>query len=98
MRSLKLTVRYDGTNFEGWQTQPGYRTGQATLEAAIAAITREERVRVNASGRTDAGVHAYGQVANVYTATRLDCPTLVKAINAKLPADVCVRDCADAPQ
>ena len=98
MRNLKLTIRYDGTDFFGWQTQPGRRTVQETLEAAIAEITREERVRVNASGRTDSGVHAVGQVANVYTATKLDCPTLLKAINAKLPEDVSVREVCEVPQ
>ena len=98
MRNLKLTVRYDGTDFQGWQTQPNARTVQETLEAAVAAITRENRVRANASGRTDAGVHAYGQVVNVYTGTRLDNPTLVKAINAKLPEDMAVLDCEDVPQ
>ncbi len=98
MRNLKLTIRYDGTDFFGWQTQPGRRTVQETLEGAIQAITCEERVRVNTSGRTDSGVHAVGQVANVYTATKIPCPTLLKAINAKLPPDVCVRELVDAPQ
>ena len=84
MRNLKLTIRYDGTDFSGWQTQPGKRTVQETIEKAIAEITREERVRLNCSGRTDAGVHAVGQVANVYSATRLSCETLLKAVNAKL--------------
>ena len=67
MRNLKLTLSYDGTDFNGWQTQPGYRTVQETLEQAIAELTGEARVRVNASGRTDAGVHAVGQVVNFYT-------------------------------
>src|SRR3954447_23586901 len=98
MRNLKLTIRYDGTDFFGWQTQLGRRTVQEVLEKAVAEITREQRVRVNASGRTDSGVHAVGQVANVYTATKLDCPTLLKAINAKLPADVSVREVCEAPQ
>jgi tRNA pseudouridine38-40 synthase len=98
MRNLKLTIRYDGTDFSGWQTQPGKRTVQETVEGAIREITREDRVRVNCSGRTDAGVHAVGQVANVYTATKLSCETLLKAINAKLPDDVCVRELIDAPQ
>jgi tRNA pseudouridine38-40 synthase len=98
MRNLKITVRYDGTDFQGWQTQPNYRTVQETLETAIAAITQDKRIRANASGRTDAGVHAYGQVVNFYSATELDCPTLVKAINAKLPPDVAVMDCVDVPQ
>jgi tRNA pseudouridine38-40 synthase len=98
MRNLKLTIRYDGTDFFGWQTQPGRRTVQETLEKAIQEITREERVRVNVSGRTDAGVHAAAQVANVYTATALSCATLLKAINAKLPEDVSLREVAEAPQ
>lgn len=98
VRNLKLTIRYDGTDFFGWQTQPGRRTVQETLEAAVAEITREDRIRVNASGRTDSGVHAVGQVANVYTASKLPCETLLKAINAKLPADVCVREVVEAPQ
>jgi tRNA pseudouridine38-40 synthase len=98
VRNLRLTLRYDGTDFSGWQTQPGRRTVQETLESAIAAITQEPRVRANASGRTDAGVHALGQVANVYTATRLSCDALRKAVNAKLPPDVVVREVAEAPQ
>ena len=71
MTNLKMTIRYDGTEFFGWQTQPGFRTVQETFEAAVGAVTRE-RIRANASGRTDSGVHAYGQVANFFTATRLD--------------------------
>ncbi len=98
MRNLKLTIRYDGTDFSGWQTQPARRTVQETLEGAIAAITQEPRVRVNASGRTDAGVHALGQVANVYSATKLPCDALRKAFNAKLPPDVAVTDVAEAAQ
>lgn len=98
MRNLKLTLRYDGTDFFGWQTQPGLRTVQETLEKAIGEITREERARVNVSGRTDSGVHAVAQVANVYSATKLPCETLLKAINAKLPEDVSVREIVEAPQ
>jgi len=93
MRNFKFTLRYDGTDFFGWQTQPGFRTVQETLEQAIAAITREERVRVNCAGRTDSGVHAYGQVANFFSSTRLDPPTLVKAVNSQLPDDVAVWEC-----
>jgi tRNA pseudouridine38-40 synthase len=98
MRNLKLTLSYDGTNFNGWQTQPGYRTVQETLETAIAAVTAEERVRVNAGGRTDAGVHAVGQVVNSYSNTTLACDVLVRAINAHLPDDIVVRSVEDAPQ
>jgi tRNA pseudouridine38-40 synthase len=98
MRNIKLTLSYDGTDFSGWQTQAGRRTVQETLEAAIASLTGEERVRVNASGRTDAGVHAVGQVANFYSTTRLAADVLVRAINAHLPPDLVVRDAADVPQ
>jgi tRNA pseudouridine38-40 synthase len=98
MRNIKLTVSYDGTDFNGWQTQPGYRTVQETLEGAIAKLTGAERVRVNASGRTDAGVHAVGQVVNFYTESRYPADVLVRAINAHLPADVVVKDAADVPQ
>ncbi len=55
MRNLKFTVRYDGTDFSGWQTQSGFRTVQETFEKAVRAITCEPRIRANASGRTDAG-------------------------------------------
>ncbi len=98
VRNFKLTIRYDGTDFFGWQTQPGRRTVQETVERAIADITREARVRLNCSGRTDSGVHAVGQVANVYSATRLNADALLKAINAKLPEDVCVRELCEVPQ
>jgi tRNA pseudouridine(38-40) synthase len=73
MRNLRLTLSYDGTDFHGWQTQPGLRTVQQTLEDALAALTRE-RVRVNASGRTDTGVHAVGQVVNSRITTTIPAP------------------------
>src|SRR5262245_38192264 len=98
MRNLKLTLSYDGSDFAGWQTQPGYRTVQETLEGAIAKLTGEARVRVNASGRTDAGVHAVGQVVNFYTVSQHSAGVLVRAINAHLPADVVVKDAADVPE
>ncbi|MFO0965590.1 MAG: tRNA pseudouridine(38-40) synthase TruA [Gemmataceae bacterium] len=98
MRNFKLTLSYDGTEFAGWQTQPGKRTVQETLEHAIARTTGAERVRVNASGRTDAGVHALGQVANFFSDTRLSPEKLLGAINAHLPADAAVLDCVEAPQ
>ncbi len=98
MRNLKITLAYDGTDFNGWQTQPGYRTVQETLETAIAKLTGEARIRVNASGRTDAGVHAVGQVANFFSNTRLEVPKLLAAINAHLPDDIAVQQVEDVPQ
>ena len=98
MRNLKLTLSYDGTDFFGWQTQPGKRTVQETLETAIATLTGEERIRANASGRTDAGVHALGQVANFYSHTKLETAKLVAATNAHLPDDIVVSAAEDMPQ
>jgi len=97
MRNIKLTLSYDGTDFNGWQTQPGYRTIQEVLETAIASVT-VARPHCNASGRTDAGVHALGQVVNFYTETRLSSEVLLRAINAHLPADVAVREVAEESQ
>jgi tRNA pseudouridine38-40 synthase len=97
MRNIKLTLSYDGTDFHGWQLQPGLRTVQETLEQALAALTGE-RLRVNASGRTDTGVHAVGQVVNFRSETKLPADVLVRALNAHLPADVVVREAADAPE
>jgi tRNA pseudouridine38-40 synthase len=98
MRNLKLLLSYDGTDFNGWQTQPGHRTVQETLERAIAELTGEARIRLNASGRTDAGVHAVGQVANFYTATHHPPNVILKAVNARLPPDLIIRDAVDVPQ
>lgn len=97
MRNLKLTLSYDGTDFNGWQTQPGFRTVQQTLEEAILALTGE-KANANASGRTDSGVHALGQVVNFYTNTVLACDVIVRALNAHLPGDVVIRAAADVPQ
>ncbi|HKA06681.1 MAG TPA: tRNA pseudouridine synthase A, partial [Gemmataceae bacterium] len=97
MKNYKLTLSYDGTDFSSWQTQPGYRTVQDVLEQAIAAVTGT-RPHANASGRTDAGVHAVGQVVNFYADTRLNPETLARAVNAHLSEDVAVRDAAEAAQ
>lgn len=98
MRNIKLTLAYDGTDFSGWQTQPGFRTVQETLEQAISQLTGVERVRVNASGRTDAGVHALGQVVNFFSTTHLEPEVLVRAINAHLPGDISATAAEDMPQ
>lgn len=96
MRFLKLTVAYDGTAFAGWQVQPNERTVQASLEQAVTQITSEE-VRVVASGRTDAGVHALGQAVSLSTNSDLANDVLLRAINANTPHDLVVLDVADAP-
>src|SRR5712691_11749336 len=98
MRNIKLTLSYDGTGFHGWQTQPGLRTIQETLEQAIAALTGEERIRLNASGRTDAGVHAIAQVANFHTTTRHPPDVILRAVNARLPSDLLITKAEEVPE
>jgi tRNA pseudouridine38-40 synthase len=87
MRNIKLTLSYDGTDFHGWQRQAGLRTVQEVLEAALAQLTGT-RPATNASGRTDAGVHALGQVVHFLTDSRHSNETFVRALNAILPEDV----------
>jgi tRNA pseudouridine38-40 synthase len=87
LRHFKLTVTYDGTQYAGWQLQPNGKTVQEVMELALAKIDGHD-VRVYGSGRTDAGVHARGQVANCTLRTRLKVPILLKALNANLPEDV----------
>jgi tRNA pseudouridine38-40 synthase len=87
----RVVVEYDGTAFEGWQRQAGgARTVQGVLEETLARLAREP-VAVIGAGRTDAGVHALGQVANARAATRLAAEELERAWNALLPRDVAVR-------
>jgi tRNA pseudouridine38-40 synthase len=95
-RTIKLTIAYDGTNYAGWQSQQGRVSVQETLEKAIAKVTGQ-RARTLASGRTDAGVHALGQVVAFRTASALPPEVLRRAINANLPRDIAVLDVADAP-
>ncbi len=96
MRHLKLTVAYEGTDYVGWQVQPNGVTVQQRLEEAWHATTQEQ-IRVVASGRTDAGVHAIGQVCSVATNTKHDCNTLVRALNAHTPDDISVLEVLPAP-
>lgn len=93
---LKLTVAYDGTDFAGWQVQPQRRTVQGAIEEAWREITGED-VRLTASGRTDAGVHAEGQVVGLETATKIPPEKLRAALNAKLSQDVVVQLVEPAP-
>lgn len=97
MRNIKLTIAYDGTDFHGWQLQPALRTVQGTLNEAIEKLTGA-RPNTIASGRTDAGVHALGQVVHFLTASRHAPVVFVRALNATLPRDVRVLEAAEAPQ
>jgi tRNA pseudouridine38-40 synthase len=97
MRNIKLLLSYDGTEFSGWQRQSAGRTVQQVLEEAIAQLTGAQAT-TNASGRTDAGVHALGQVVHFYTAWRHPAEVFVKALNAMLPHDVRVKGAWEMPQ
>jgi tRNA pseudouridine38-40 synthase len=87
MPTFKLIIAYDGTKFSGWQFQPDRRTVQGAVQTAWEQIT-QEAVQVSATSRTDAGVHALGQVVGVNSNTHLTAEQLYRAINAKLPEDV----------
>ncbi len=97
MRNIKLVLSYDGTDFHGWQRQAEHRTVQQVLEEAIERLTGV-MPSTNASGRTDAGVHAVGQVVHFYTASRHEPDVFVKALNAMLPPDVRVREAREMRQ
>jgi tRNA pseudouridine38-40 synthase len=97
MRNIKLTLCYDGTDFRGWQRQPGLRTVQGILEDALEALT-QVRATATASGRTDAGVHALGQVVHFFTVSRHPAGVFLKALNALLPRDLRVLSVEDVPQ
>jgi tRNA pseudouridine38-40 synthase len=90
MRYFKAVVEYDGTDFAGFQWQHGVRTVQVTLEDAIAERTGQ-RVRLTGAGRTDAGVHALGQVVSFACETRIPEGRMALALNSALPPDLSVR-------
>jgi tRNA pseudouridine38-40 synthase len=95
-RILKLVLSYDGTDYVGWQRQANGVSIQALIEEALAPIEGRE-VSVVGAGRTDAGVHALGQVASVSLESPIEVAALRRALNATLPADVRVRDASEAP-
>ena len=95
-QTFRLIIEYDGSGFHGWQRQKKDRTVQETIEKALAVMTRE-KVTVIGSGRTDAGVHALGQVASFITRSRLDSEVFVNGLNSLLPVDVVIRACDRMP-
>jgi tRNA pseudouridine38-40 synthase len=88
---LRLDLAYDGTDFHGWAAQPGLRTVQGELSAALATVLRVPSVDVVCAGRTDAGVHARGQVVHLDLEAAPEHGSLVRRLNGILPADVRVR-------
>jgi tRNA pseudouridine38-40 synthase len=97
MPRFKLLIEYAGTRYSGWQTQKNARTVAGEIERAIVEATRRNEFELYGSGRTDAGVHALGQVAHLELYTDLQPELLRRKINDGLPADIHIRDVAKAP-
>jgi tRNA pseudouridine38-40 synthase len=97
MRNIKLIIEYDGTDFSGWQVQPGQRTVQGVLEQKLSEML-EGPVTLHGSGRTDAGVHAKGQVANFLTDKTLPLQAFTLGLNSALPRDIAVRTAEEMPE
>jgi tRNA pseudouridine38-40 synthase len=95
-RTLKLTIAYDGTDYAGWQVQRGHRSLQGAFQETLKQIVGK-RTHVAASGRTDAGVHALGQVVSFETDSDLSAETFKRALNAHLPRDIVVINAEEAP-
>ncbi len=91
MPNLKITIEYDGTEYSGWQYQPGKRTIQGEIEGVLYRITGE-KIRIIGAGRTDAGVHAENQVANFLYNGRMSSEELKKAMNSLLPKDIFIKE------
>jgi tRNA pseudouridine38-40 synthase len=96
LRNIKLTIEYDGTNYHGWQLQPGKRTIQGELVNAVSELLGW-RTRVTAASRTDAGVSAVGQVAVIQIDSPIPTKNFIKAITDRLPADIAVTEAVDVP-
>lgn len=89
MRNIKLVLEYDGTNYAGFQRQKNHATIQQVLEEKLTEITKET-IKISGSGRTDAGVHALGQVINFHTESNVPTQAFVPALNSLLPKDIVV--------
>ena len=96
MRTIKLTVQFDGTNYHGWQTQSRDATVQTTMKEALATIFNKPVV-LHGSGRTDAGVHALGQVAHFKTDSDIGTAELLRGMNSLLPDDIVVSRAEEVP-
>jgi tRNA pseudouridine38-40 synthase len=95
-RNFKLTVEYDGSAYQGWQRQPNGPSIQSTIENALKRMTHQAIALVG-SGRTDAGVHALGQVANFQCDTRIEPDAFKRGLNSILPDDIVIQACNEVP-
>lgn len=96
MRNIKLIIEYDGTNYSGWQVQENASSIQGAVEKALFAVTGE-KIGINGSGRTDAGVHARGQAANFMTGSSIPEEKFAYALNNKLPRDIVIKESVEVP-
>ena len=96
MRNIRLTIQYDGTDYSGWQVQQNGTTIQGLLEKAVNTVTGEI-IRITGAGRTDAGVHAFDQVAVFKATSRLEPEVMRNALNANLPLDIRVTNIKEVP-
>ena len=97
MRNIKLTIQYDGKDFNGWQKQPNKLNIQGTIEQAIKMVTKED-IELIASGRTDAGVHALGQVANFKTNSKIPIDKIPVAINSNLKKSIRIKNAEEVEE
>ena len=97
MRNIKLTIEYDGKDFNGWQKQPNKLNIQGEIERAIGELTNEE-INLIASGRTDAGVHSFGQTANFYTNSKIPIEKFAIAINSKLKKTIVIKSAEEVDE
>jgi tRNA pseudouridine38-40 synthase len=95
-RNIRLLLAFDGTAYSGWQRQKSARTIQGEIEQRLQRLTGS-MVTLHGAGRTDAGVHALGMVANFRTHARIPCPGLLQGLNSMLPPDIRILDAAEAP-
>ena len=91
MKRVKLIVAYDGTNYHGWQTQPNAVTIEEVLNHHLSELLKEE-IKVIGASRTDAGVHALGNVAVFDTSARMPADKIPYALNTRLPEDIRIQD------
>lgn len=91
MRTFRLVLAYDGTDFHGWQIQPAQRTVQGVVQEALREVLADDAVEMHGAGRTDAGVHARGQVASFRSGTRLPPRAIEAELSRRLPRDVAAR-------
>ena len=97
MRNIKLVIEYQGKDFNGWQKQPDKLNIQGEIEKAIGSITGEE-IELIGSGRTDAGVHSLGQVANFKTNTEIPVEKLAIAINSRLKKSIVIKSAEEVDE